>query len=236
MDRLLGVEELLDGPLDDTAALIGNLRDLARINRLTGGATLSVRAIERLGTLGERSGDVHSILDVGTGAVDIPMRLLAEARRRGSSLAITASDGRAEVLAAARIARPALDRTPGLTLAGADGRGLPWPDGSFDVAHASLVLHHLSADDAVAFLRELRRVARRGIVVNDLVRGRVSWVGGWLLVHAIATSRFTRHDGPLSVRRAWTRRELAELLDAAGLRVLGTQIGFAGHRLAIAAR
>ena len=236
MDRTVGVDELLDGPLDDTRALVGNLRDLARINRLTGGATLSLRAIEHIGVLGERSGDVHSILDVGTGAADIPMRLLAETRRRGSSLALTASDSREEILAAAVLARPALGRTPGLTLSVADGRDLPWPDRSFDVAHASLVLHHLSPDDAVAFLRELRRVARLGVVVNDLVRGRRFWLGGWLLVHAVATSRFTRHDGPLSVRRAYTRAELRGLVAAAGLTTVATRVAFAGHRVAIAAR
>jgi ubiquinone/menaquinone biosynthesis C-methylase UbiE len=236
VDRTVGVEELLDGPLDDTRALVGNLRDLARINRLTGGATLSLRAIECLGVLGERAGDIHTILDVGTGAADIPMRLLAETRRRGSSLTVTAADSREEVLAAALAARPSLERTPGLTFAIADGRALPWPDGSFDVAHASLVLHHLSPADAVAFLRELRRVARIGIVVNDLVRGRLFWIGGWLLVHTVARSRFTRHDGPLSVRRAYTRAELHDLLAAAGLTTVATRVGFAGHRVAIAAR
>jgi ubiquinone/menaquinone biosynthesis C-methylase UbiE len=234
MDRLVGVEELLDGPLADTAALVGNLRDLARINRLTGGTSLSERAIADLGaTTGT---GVRSILDVGTGAADIPARLLATARREGRPVTVTASDSRPEVLAAARVARPALDRVDGLELAVADGRGLPWPDGSFDVAHASLVLHHLSPDDAVAFLRELRRVARAGVVVNDLVRGRIYWLGGWLLVHATATSRFTRNDGPLSVRRAYTRAELAELVRAAGLTTISTCVGFAGHRVAIAAR
>jgi ubiquinone/menaquinone biosynthesis C-methylase UbiE len=236
VDRTVGVEELLDGPLDDTRALVGNLRDLARINRLTGGATLSLRAIECLGVLGERAGHIHTILDVGTGAADIPMRLLAETRRRGSSLTVTAADSREEVLAAALAARPSLERTPGLTFAIADGRALPWPDGSFDVAHASLVLHHLAPADAVAFLRELRRVARVGIVVNDLVRGRLFWIGGWLLVHTVARSRFTRHDGPLSVRRAYTRAELHDLLAAAGLTTVATRVGFAGHRVAIAAR
>ena len=110
------------------------------------------------------------------------------------------------------------------------------PAAAFDVAHASLVLHHLDPDEAVALLRELRRVARHGIVVNDLVRGRLAWVGGWLLVHAIATSRYTRHDGPLSVRRAYSRREMGALLDAAGLVPVAIVGGFAGHRVAIAAR
>ncbi len=235
MDRTVGVEELLDGPLDDTRALVGNLRDLARINRLTGGAALSERTIADLATRYPET-TVRSILDVGTGAADIPARLLASARRHGGELAVIASDSRPEVLAAALVARPALGRMPGLTFALADGRGLPWPDGSFDVAHASLVLHHLSPADAVAFLRELRRVARLGVVVNDLVRGRQFWLGGWLLVHAIATSRFTRHDGPLSVRRAYTRPELDALVAGAGLMTVATTSGFAGHRVAIAAR
>ena len=233
MDRLTGVEELLDGPLDDEAALVGNLRDLARINRLTGGTNLSRRAIA---VLDGRSAKVHSILDVGTGAADIPMRLLADARRHGTDLAVTATDSRGEVLAAARIARPAITRTAGLELAVADGRALPWPDAAFDVAHASLVIHHLEPDGAVAFLRELRRVARLGIVVNDLVRGWSFWVGGWLLAQAIARSDYTRHDGPLSVRRAYTRTELEALVAVAGLTPIARLAGFAGHRVAIAAR
>lgn len=229
MDRLTGVAELLDGPLDDPAALVANLRDLARLNRLSGGAGLSRRAIAALG-------DAATILDVGTGGADIPIALLAEARARDRQLAVTAIDSREEVLSAARVARPAIERVPGLELAVADGRSLPWPDGAFDVAHASLVVHHLEPDAAVAFLRELRRVARAGIVVNDLVRDRLAWVGTWLAVHTLARSRYTRHDGPLSVRRAYTRAELGELLSLAGLEPVTTVVGLAGHRVAVAAR
>jgi len=234
VERLTGVAEYLDGDLDDGRALVGNLRDLARLNRLTGGTRLSQRAIEALGGGSDRP--PTTLLDVGTGAADIPLTLLAAARRAGTSLSITATDSRTEVLAAARIARPAIDAVDGLQLAIADGRGLPWPDAAFDVAHASMVVHHLDPEDAVAFLRELRRVSTAGIVVNDLIRGRLNWLGAWLLIHATATSRFTRHDGPLSVRRAYSRRELAELVAAAGLTTVETVTGFAGHRVAIAAR
>src|SRR3954452_17715969 len=233
MDRLSGVAELLDGPLDDTPALVGNLRDLARINRLTGGTRLSEGAVRGLEA---DTGPATTVLDVGTGAADIPMALLASARRANRPFAVTATDRRPEVLEAARLARPAVGRTPGLELAVADGRSLPYDDGVFDVAHASLVIHHLEPGDAVAFLRELRRVARRGIVVNDLVRGRLFWIGAWLIVHAVGRSRFTRHDGPLSVRRAYSRRELDALVRAAGLSTVATIVGFAGHRVAIAAR
>ena len=229
MERLSGVEELLDGPLDDPAALAANLRDLSRLNRLSGGARLSLRAARTLG-------EAATILDVGTGAADIPAALLADAQRRGVPLEVTATDSRPEILAAAALARPGLPTLPGLTLAVADGRALPFPDASFDVGHASMVIHHLDGDEAVPFLRELRRVSRLGIVVNDLARGPHFWLATWLLTHTVAASRFTRHDGPLSVRRAWTHDEMVALLGQAGLAPVATISGFAGHRYAIAAR
>jgi ubiquinone/menaquinone biosynthesis C-methylase UbiE len=230
VDRLTGVDEFLDGPLEDRAALEANLRDLRRINRLTGGATLSVRAIRELTAGG------GTVLDVGTGGADIPALLLADPRRRGAELEVTATDSRQEVLEAALAVRPELEHVPGLTLGLADGRRLPWPDGTFDAAHASLVIHHLEPGDAVAFLRELRRVARRGIVVNDLARGRLAWLGAWLVTHTVAAGRYTRHDGPLSVRRAYTQREVEDLLREAGLEPSTTFVGFVGHRYAIVAR
>lgn len=230
MHRLTGVKEILDGPLDDRAALEANLRDLGFINRMTGGAALSVRAVRLL------LPDGGTVVDVGAGAADIPVRLLADARRRGVRLEVAATDSRQEVLDAALAIRPALGHVPGLTLGLADGRGLPWPDGKFDVGHTSLVIHHLEPDDAVTFLAELRRVSRRGIVVNDLARGRLAWLGAWLVSHSLAASPYTRHDGPLSVRRAYTRGEMERLLRRAGLQPIRAFTGFAGHRYAIVAR
>ena len=112
---------------------------------------------------------------------------------------------------------------------------MPYANGSFDVAHASLVLHHLDEDEAVAFLRELARVARRGIVVNDLSRGRLSIWGAWTLAHVATRNRFTRHDAPLSSRRAYTPVEAVTLLTRADLRPVFEARGMVGHRWVIAA-
>lgn len=232
MQRLTDAEELLDGPLDDPATLAGNLRDLRRINRLLGGVRLSRRALDRL-TDGEQ-GPV-SMLDVGTGGADIPVALLADARRRGRLLEITAVDSRAEVVDAARALRPAIDRVRGLTILVADGRSLPFPDGSYDVVHASMVLHHLAGAPAVELLREMGRVARRGVIVNDLSRGWLHWAGARLLTLVATRNEYTRYDGPLSVRRAWSRPEMRGLLADAGLVPIAEHVGLVGHRYAIVA-
>ena len=231
MERLAGVEEILDGPLDDLDAVAGNLRDLRRVNRLLGGTRLSRLAITRLWP----DGTSLSVLDVGTGGADIPVSLLADAARHGRSLRVEAIDSRPEVIEAARLARPALDRVAGLSLQVADGLALPYPDGAFDVAHCSMVVHHLEPAEAVALLREMARVSRLGVVVNDLVRGRLFWAGAWVMSHAATRNRLTRNDAPMSVRRAYSRDELRGLVDKAGLRTVGEVGGFMRHRVAIVA-
>ena len=232
MRRSVDVEEMLDGPLDDPAALRGNLRDLERANRWLGGVTLSAHGIDALA--GDR--ETLTLLDVGTGAADIPAALLDRAVRSGRRLRITGIDSRPEVLAAAVARRPRLRDAAGLELQVGDGGSLPFPDRSFDVAHASLLVHHFDPGAAVVLFREMSRVARRGIVVNDLLRGRGAWLGAWLLSRLATRNRYTRYDAPLSVRRAYTVGELTALIAAAGLRVELARIGGPlGHRVVLAA-
>jgi ubiquinone/menaquinone biosynthesis C-methylase UbiE len=125
--------------------------------------------------------------------------------------------------------------TEGLELHVGDGRSLPYPDSSFDVAHCSLVVHHCTPDEADALFREMARVARLGVVVNDLDRRRLGWVGAWLLGHLLTRNRYTRHDAPMSVRRAYRPAEMAAMLRAAGLTPVRTIRGAFGQRYAIAA-
>ena len=232
MDRLVGAEELIDGPLDDRAALVGNLRDLARTNRRLGGIALSARAIDALAP----GRSEISILDVGTGGADIPLALIERGRASGRLVRVTGVDDRPEVLEAATLADPRVTATGELALHVADGRSLPYPDGSFEVVHASLLLHHLEPDGARRMLAEMGRVARLGVVVNDLVRGRWTLFGAWLLSRVATRNRLTRNDAPLSVRRAYSVAELTALLASAGLQVERRFDGPFGHRVALTAR
>lgn len=234
MRRLVDVREHLDGDLRATATLEGNLRDLRRINRLFGGTRLSVEAVRRLVEARREGGKPIRLLDVGTGAGDIPLALL-RARGPWASIEVTAVDARREVLEAAARVQPRLAAEPRLALALADGLALPFPDRTYEVGHASLVLHHLDHNEAVAFLRELARVASIGVVVNDLARSRLALAEAWLVLHAMTRNPWTLHDGVLSVRRAWTVDEAEELLGEAGLRPIGRLTGLAGHRWAVGA-
>ncbi|MGZ8437368.1 MAG: methyltransferase domain-containing protein [Candidatus Limnocylindrales bacterium] len=231
MERLANAHELLDGPLDEPATLDGNLRDLRRINRWLGGVALSAAAIEAIAA---HRAEI-TMLDVGTGGADIPIALAKLASTRRRRIHTVGVDNRPEVLAAALRARPNDVGPDGIKLHVGDGRHLAYGDRSFDVAHASLVLHHLDPPMAVDMLREMGRVARLGVVINDLDRTRLGWMGAWLLGHFLTGNRYTRHDAPLSVRRAYRPQEAAAMLHAAGLRPVRVLRGAFGQRYAIAA-
>jgi SAM-dependent methyltransferase len=232
--RLAGAVELLDGPLDDPAALRGNLRDLRLINRYLGGVELSRWALTTIADAASlAAGSALRVVDVGAGGADIPLALHRSWHASAATPQFTAVDSRPEVLAAAHEELPGLAGSVAYVLA--DGRSLPFDDAAFDVGHASLVLHHLEPVDAVGLLRELARVARLGIVVNDLDRAAAYWLGARLMGAVLTRNPLTRNDAPLSVRRAYTVREMGDLLRVAGMRPVAVRRAVPGYRYAIVA-
>lgn len=198
--------ELMDGPVDDLDELEANLRDIAFANARLGGTAPVVRALRRI--------DARRIelLDVGSGAADVPLALIRDASLRGVELSITCLDRSEQMLA---LARRIAGGEPALSFVCADGGALPYGDGAFDVVICTLALHHFDPGDATSLLRELRRVARITPVVCDLRRSELAYVATWLWSRT-SRNRLTRHDAPLSVRRAYTPAEALALARDAG--------------------
>jgi len=200
--------ELMDGPVDDVDELEGNLRDIAFANARFGGTAPVVQALRRLGA------PRVELLDVGSGAGDVAVALVRDAARRGVELHVTCLDRSEQMLA---LARRTAGGDPALSFVRADGGALPFADGAFDVVICTLALHHFDSADARALLRELRRVARVMPVVCDLRRSELAFAATWLWSRT-SRNRLTRHDAPLSVRRAYTPDEALGLARDAGWR------------------
>jgi 2-polyprenyl-3-methyl-5-hydroxy-6-metoxy-1,4-benzoquinol methylase len=118
-------------------------------------------------------------------------------------------------------AERAVAGTPEVRVVAGDALEAPIRAGSVDVAICSLVLHHLPEEGVVALLRRLADLVRLGFVVSDFRRERLAWAAVWLATRAVSGNPMTRHDGPLSVRRAYTPAELARLAVRAGLPDMG---------------
>jgi ubiquinone/menaquinone biosynthesis C-methylase UbiE len=211
-DRIY-VEELLDAGVGTDADVAKNLADLRRINRLLGGTRVVLKALEA--DIDKSHPRSISLLDVGTGSADIPASVIAWCKARGASAQVAALDFSERNL---RIASARLGVSPEIAFVQADALELPFGDGSFDYLTASLFLHHFRDEEVVRLLADFARVARRAVIVNDLVRNLVPYYFMKITGPLLATSFLTRSDGPVSVLRGFTARELHSLAEAAGLR------------------
>lgn len=204
--------EVMDDPNLDAAQLYGALGGLTTINRLSASARIVWKPILRLAKrLPEKP---LRILDIATGAGDIPRALWQKARRAGLRLDLHAIDISGRTLDFARQRAKASGAE--ITFSQHDVFAGDVPRG-FDVIISSLFLHHLENDSAVRLLGAMSRAANHMVLVNDLLRG---W-NGLLLAHfagfCLTRSKVVRVDAVRSVRAAFTIPEAYELASAAGL-------------------
>lgn len=148
------------------------------------------------------------VLDVGCG----PGALTGELVRRVGAGSVSAVDPSEPFVVAAR------ERHPGVDVRRASAEELPFPDGTFDAALAQLVVHFLA--EPVAGLREMARVTRPGGVVAASVwdhAGQGPLTLFWRVARDLDPGLEDESRMP-GVREG----HLAELMEAAGLRAVGS--------------
>src|SRR5690242_1412912 len=197
--RRITSAELLDDDLGTPGEISASLDDLWRINRRLGGVSSSLRMLDQF--FSRTGARTARILDVGCGDSRLAGHLRAQLLHRGIQSDFFVLDRRMTHL---KSGKPA---AAGLRPVVADVFAMPFREASFDVVMCNLFLHHFSGETACELLRSLARVARSAVLVNDLERHILPYLFIRLAI-PFARSRLTRHDGPASVRQAYTRAEL----------------------------
>lgn len=201
--------EYMDGAGATGEDLERALVELSWINRFLGGERATLGAFRKMGLKGS-----VEVLDVGTGAADIPVALVKWGRSIGVEIRVVAVDFNPAVCAwAARHTRP----FPEIEVRQADAFALPFAPGSFDYVHGALFLHHFPQPAAARLLQLLFGLCRRGLVINDLHRHPLSFYPVKWGTTLLSRSRMVRHDGPQSVLRGFARGEVEELARQSGV-------------------
>lgn len=212
----LETEEWMDDFSISDSRLAHALRDLRRVNQMLGGYRATDTVLDPI--LQRR--DHLRLLDLGCGSGDYLSHLARRSKQLGCTLDLIGVDANPVTVGHARahldteLAPPLRNQ---VRVEVDDALALSYEPGAFHVVHAALFLHHFHGSSAVQLLSEMQRVARLGLVVNDLHRHRLAYVGIWALSRALCLSPMVQHDGPVSVCRGFRRSELHALADDADL-------------------
>jgi SAM-dependent methyltransferase len=191
---------------------VGALRGLSRVNFWSHSAGILWPELKAL-AITQKPRPVR-VLDLASGAGDIPIRLWQRAHRSGFALEVEGWDISPVAVEHARASASRASAEVRFTvrdvLAGD-------PPSGYDVVMASLFLHHQDDATAVVLLRRMAAIAGRLVLINDLLR---CWPG-LLLAHAacrvLTLSHVVHNDGPRSVEAGFTREEAQALAEQAGL-------------------
>ena len=203
----VNAEEMIDAPGQPFADVAQSMRDLALTNRLFGGTQTVLYHAARL-LKDVPPGSEVRVLDIATGSGDIPRALIEWAKRRGLTLSIVAVDNQAAMLS---LAHGDFARVQ------ADALRLPFAPKSFDIALCALAFHHWGFTHSVQVLAAMEALTTRGFIVSDLRRDLPSLWGVQAAMALLKAHPFTRHDGPASVRRAFTPQEYRKMVALSGV-------------------
>jgi ubiquinone/menaquinone biosynthesis C-methylase UbiE len=200
--------ELMDRPQPVTPELEAYLRNLVSFNRYFGSYRLVRKFLAQWFTRDRN----YRVLDLCTGAGDIPRLMVDWARGAGVTLRIDAVDFHDSTL---ELARRGSEGYPEIQFHRGDA--LKWETKeTYDLVTCSLALHHFSDEDAVVLLRRCRRLSHRFVLVSDLERSELGALGVQFLTTFFYRLPMTQADANTSMQRAFSFGELRALAEAAG--------------------
>jgi len=206
------LSEWMDDDAVDLETFRGCLQDLAKVNIGTLAYRPTLAFLDDLRRAGHWPQERPlEVLDVGSGYGDSLRRIDRWAARHGLAVKLTGVDRNPWAGQSARAATDPAQQITWLTCDVFDYPGEP------DVILSALFTHHLDDDQLVRFLTFMDQRAKLGWLVNDLERHPLAWGGFSVLARVMRWHPFVRHDGPVSIRRAFSPADWSAYLARASV-------------------
>ncbi len=83
---------------------------------------------------------------------------------------------------------------------------------TFDIIMCNLFCHHLTDEQIIYFFKQMHHQAQKGIIINDLQRHWLAYVGFNVFSFLKKLLPITKHDGLVSIKKGFTKQEIIYLL------------------------
>jgi len=210
-ERSVGIEIMDD--LDCKGEVVNQtLRELDIINHWLGGNAVTTSALDRLWQPVTKN-QVVSIADLGCGSGEMLRLIYQRAIRQGRKVALTGIDANPNIIDFAK--QHAINESIdfGTINVFSDEFG----SHSYDIVIATLFMHHFTNEELISLISSLKKQCRIGIIVNDIHRHWLAYHSIRLITKFWSRSEMVKFDAPLSVLRAFNKKELVTILKKAGI-------------------
>jgi len=198
--------EIMDNLSMEGEMLRKTLDQIAAINKWLGGNKATIQGLHTL-LMSAPAGSTISIIDLGCGSGDM-LRAVAEYGRKNNYIfKLTGIDANEFTV---NYARKLSANYPEIRYLKMDVLADAFSEPAYDIALATLFLHHFKNEEIERMLGSLAEKASTGIVINDLHRSRTAWYL-FRFISIFISNPMVRKDGAISVLRGFKKKELVNM-------------------------
>jgi 2-polyprenyl-3-methyl-5-hydroxy-6-metoxy-1,4-benzoquinol methylase len=197
------------------------LRELRIINRFLGGNHVTTSGLKIL--LKDKTRE-YTIADIGCGGGDM-LKVMADwASKQGIKCKFLGIDANEHTIG---MAKANLKNYPNISFLTQNIFDKEFEKIKVDVVTCTLFTHHFTDEELIFLLRVFKNGASLGMVINDLHRHPLAYHSIKLLTRLFSKSPMVKNDGPLSVLRGFSRKDIKRLLQKAGMGAFNIQWNWA---------
>jgi 2-polyprenyl-3-methyl-5-hydroxy-6-metoxy-1,4-benzoquinol methylase len=208
------LEESMDDFSMDNEGLVTALDDIARINQLLGGNSVTLDGVKTLIKDFPKDKTI-TIIDFGCGSGDM-LRMLSkfgtENNLKFNLIGIDANE------ATIRHAEKCSDGFYNITYLAENIFLYDFSKFSIDIALITLTLHHFKDYEIIKIMKVIFNLVKKGIVVNDLQRSKLAYRLFQAIIFIFRLEKMTANDGLISILRGFKKEDLEKFSKNLGIK------------------
>ncbi len=212
MKKRILAPELMDDPALDEMRLQDALADVSFVNKWLGGQKITLDGLDYF--FNKYPQNQYSIADLGCGDGEMLRKMADYCRKKGIKATFLGLDLNSKSVA---LAIDQSQEYPEIAYRQKNILELDTTEARLDIITTTLTMHHFTDNEIVGFLKCFGQLSRLGWVVNDLHRSSIASVLFRAFSSIFMNTYIARYDGLVSIKRAFTKKELTTFAAQLGL-------------------